>query len=81
MGDVSRPDWWAYPVACGHGHPWGPGRVIVSWLPCACGPAREAQAKGPGHLRVSCRAEGCPSVWYKPRHEQSPDPPHGHYLR
>jgi hypothetical protein len=55
--------------------------VIVSWMPCACGPAREAQAKGPGHLRVSCRAEGCPSVWYKPRHEQSPDPPHGHYLR
>jgi hypothetical protein len=33
MGDGVRPDWWNYPVACGHGHPWGPGRVIVSWMP------------------------------------------------
>jgi hypothetical protein len=29
------PDWWPYPVQCGHGHPWSPGHVIVSYLPCA----------------------------------------------
>jgi len=32
MGDVRRPSWWAYPVACQHGHPWGPGRVAVGWV-------------------------------------------------
>src|SRR4029077_17781533 len=30
------PDWWPYPVRCGHGHPWPPGHVIVSCLPCPC---------------------------------------------
>jgi hypothetical protein len=23
-------------VQCGHGHPWSPGHVIVSYLPCPC---------------------------------------------
>jgi hypothetical protein len=31
-----RPDWWPYPARCGHGHPWSPGHVIVSYLPCPC---------------------------------------------
>ena len=26
----------AYPVQCGHGHPWSPGHVIVPYLPCPC---------------------------------------------
>jgi hypothetical protein len=63
MGDVQRLDWWKYPVKCGHGHPWGPGRVIVSWVVCQC-----ALDGGEGHLRVSCRTDGCPSVWYQPPH-------------
>ena len=71
MGDVRRPAWWAYPVRCQHGHPWGPGRVAVSWSPCGCAPARAGQPRGPGHLTVRCRAEGCRSVWYKPRHDQA----------
>jgi hypothetical protein len=51
--DVLRPDWWTYPDECQQGHPRGPGRVIVSWMPCACEPAREAQACGPGPSRVN----------------------------
>ena len=71
MADVWRPDWWTYPVHCQHGHPWGPGRVIVAWSPCDCAPARAQQLKGPGHLTVRCRAEGCTSIWYKPRHDRA----------
>jgi hypothetical protein len=37
--DVRRPAWWCYPTECEHGHPWGPNRVIVSWMPCHCPPA------------------------------------------
>jgi hypothetical protein len=58
------PDWWNYPVQCRQGHPWAPGKVTVSWVVCGC-------AGGDGHLRVSCRADGCPSAaWYKPRHRE-----------
>jgi hypothetical protein len=35
----------------------------VSWVVCGCA----GDSKG-GHLRVSCRADGCPSVWYQPAH-------------
>jgi len=71
--DVGLPDWWDYPAQCEHGHPWGPGRVIVSWMHCRCPEAVEAVAgRGPaGHQVVSCRAEGCRSRWYRPRHERS----------
>lgn len=57
--------------ACANGHPWGPGRVIVSWMACDCAPARAAhpEARRPGHQTVACQAAGCRSVWYKPRHE------------
>jgi hypothetical protein len=26
----TRPQWWTYPTACHAGHPWTPGKVIVS---------------------------------------------------
>jgi hypothetical protein len=69
--DVRLPEWWDYPAQCEHGHPWGPERVIVSWLSCHCGPALAAAGdRGPaGHRVVSCRAEGCRSVWYRPPHD------------
>jgi hypothetical protein len=73
MPDAPLPDWWAYPRQCQHGHPWGPGlRVIVSWLPCSCSPARAERERGSGHLTVACQAPGCQSVWYQPRHEAAP---------
>jgi hypothetical protein len=69
MADVVRPDWWTYPAECQHGHPWGPGRVIVSWLPCQCAPARQAQPRGCGHRTIACRAPGCEWVDYEPWHD------------
>jgi len=61
---VTRPGWWAYPLACRNGHEWRPGTITVSWLPCTC-------RGGLGHLRVSCRTDGCTSpAWYKPRHRE-----------
>jgi len=33
--------------------------------PCEC---PGAQRNHMGHLRVSCRTDGCGSVWYRPRH-------------
>jgi len=62
MGDVRRPDWWCYPIACQNRHPWGPGRVLVSWTVCGC-------ASGDGRLRVHCAEPGCRSIWYKPPHQ------------
>ena len=77
---VNRPGWWSehYPEHCEHGHDWGPGRVIVAWRSCRCDPAvAAAGGRGSvGHVTVSCRAEGCKSIWYKPRHE----PEGGHML-
>jgi hypothetical protein len=72
VDDVRRPDWWCYPLACNHGHAWAPGRITVSWMPCDCPSALAERERGAGHLRVSCRAPGCGSVWYKPRHESGP---------
>jgi hypothetical protein len=68
-GNRGLPDWWTYPVRCADGHEWGPGRVIVSWLPCQCDPARQAQAKGSGHRMIACRAPGCVFVVYEPPHD------------
>jgi len=68
--DVERPAWWCYPLECENGHPWGPGRIIVSWTLCDCAPALAVGTQGlTGHLVVYCRTEGCRSVWYRPRHE------------
>ena len=58
------PDWWPYPVQCGHGHPWSPGHVIVSYLPCPC----RADEGISGHTVVHCTTDGCRSAWYRPRH-------------
>lgn len=77
-GAVTRPNWWNYPEGCQFGHPWGPGRVIVGWLPCSCDPARKAQQRGPGHLTVSCQAPGCRSVWYRPDHDPETATPHAY---
>lgn len=69
MSAVARPDWWCYPLECPAGHPWAPGRVTVGWMPCDCPAALAREVLG--HLWVRCRAEGCPSIWYRPRHESS----------
>jgi hypothetical protein len=37
-------------------------------MPGECAPAL-ARTRGPGHLVVSCQAQGCLAVWYSPRHE------------
>ncbi|HEY2075583.1 MAG TPA: hypothetical protein VGH53_04535 [Streptosporangiaceae bacterium] len=65
------PDWWSYPKHCHHGHEWGPGLVAVGWQPCDC---PEAKADNLGHLYVRCRADGCPAIWYRPRHQPAPAP-------
>ena len=67
MNAVARPDWWCYPAQCSAGHPWAPGRITVGWMPCDCPNARAHEVLG--HLWVRCRANGCPSIWYRPRHE------------
>ena len=74
---VQRPDWWQYPHHCQHGHEWGPGRVIVGWMPCDCPGAMTEP--GRGHLWVRCRADGCPAIWYQPAHgfPADPQPPVG----
>ena len=50
--DVGLPKWWNYPTHCGSGHAWGPGRVIVSWLPCQGDPrprGTAARERPPDH--------------------------------
>ena len=65
---MELPGWWNYPKHCHHGHPSGPGRVIVSYMPCDCAGARQAGKLG--HLlTVNCREPGCTSCWRKPRHD------------
>lgn len=62
----AQPLWWSYPAQCSNHHDWKPGSVMVTWEPCGDCPA--AAANQLGHLRVSCRTPGCPSVWYSPSH-------------
>ena len=63
-GDLANdlPVWWPYPASCGQGHPWGPGKIIVTFRPCSCLDGE----LGAGHTIVACRADGCGSVWYRP---------------
>ena len=68
MEDSWRPYWWAYPLRCREGHPWGPGRVVVGWTPCPC-----AGNSGRGHLTVACAAPGCDERWYEPPHAPRAD--------
>lgn len=63
------PDWWTYPTCCANGHQWRPGRVIVSWMPCLCDAAREAQDKGPWHRVIACRSPDCGFEVYQPPHD------------
>ncbi len=85
MRDVCLPDWWSYPTHCGNGHAWGPGKVIVSWLPCLCESARAAQPRGSGHRTIACRVPGCGYVSYEPAHDpdegEAPRAYSGHGLR
>jgi hypothetical protein len=69
MHEDQLPNWWTYPTRCGNGHPWGPGRVLVSWMSCLCDPAREAQARGNGHWVIACRGPGCTWICYEPPHD------------
>lgn len=53
---------------CPNGHVYGPGRILVSWTPCACPPA---WAFAKGHQSTQCRAcedEGWTTVRYGPHH-------------
>ena len=50
------------PDGCPYGHEWGPGRIIVGYMPCEC-----ARPYGRlGHHWVRCRGDDdkCPAVWY-----------------
>lgn len=47
------------PKACPNGHPYKPGRVTVSWLPCSC-------AGTQGHRTYECLE--CGAVLYRPAH-------------
>jgi hypothetical protein len=67
--DQRLPWWWAYPTEGANGHRWGPGKVIVSWQPCLCAPARKERSRGPGHRVIECRTRGCGSAYYEPRHD------------
>jgi hypothetical protein len=58
------PECWPYPVQCGHGHPWSPGQVVVSYVRCPC----RADEGIFGHIVVRCTTDGCRSAWYRPRH-------------
>jgi hypothetical protein len=64
---MERPSWWSYPSKCSRGHEWGPGKVIVSWTPCDCQPAKDSGQLG--HQTVSCQEPGCRCRWYRPRHD------------
>jgi hypothetical protein len=55
--EVRLPDWWDYPAQCEHGHPWGPERVIVSWMHCRCPAAVEAVADAGRLVTRLCHAE------------------------
>jgi hypothetical protein len=49
------------PSTCSEGHEFGPGKVIVGWVPCPC------PAEAGGHRTVTCRQ--CGEVWYSPPHD------------
>lgn len=61
------------PQRCPFGHHLGPGQATVSWRPCACGPAAEAneRGRGMGHLTVTCG-----TCWDEHRVTRYHEPPH-----
>jgi hypothetical protein len=71
MEERKPPAWWFYPLQCEQGHPWAPGKVLVSYVFCECPPVRAAYGDqdGIGHLTVQCGEPGCRSKWYSPPHK------------
>jgi hypothetical protein len=68
------------PESCPYGHSFTPGQPQkISWMPCICGPAREAAAggRGMGHRTLWC--ERCSiedrrdTTFYEPPHEVAHD--------
>lgn len=64
------------PERCPHGHSLAPGMPQkISWLPCICEPAREAerQGRGMGHVTLWCGAcsaeDHRDTRFYEPPHE------------
>ena len=55
------------------GHDVGPGHAKVSWTPCGCGPALEAneRGRGLGHITVTCSM-----CWIERRVTRFFEPPH-----
>jgi hypothetical protein len=49
------------PAECPNGHPFGPNRVVVGWLPCQC----VEDGRG-GHRTYYCRE--CGVTMYEPAH-------------
>ncbi len=50
------------PEQCPNGHPWGPNKVLVGWMPCHCHPPAH------GHRTYICRA--CDAIIYRPEHRE-----------
>ena len=61
------------PRRCPFGHDVGPGHAKVSWTPCGCGPALEAneRGRGLGHITVTCS-----TCWDRRRVTRFFEPPH-----
>jgi len=61
------------PRRCPFGHDVGPGHAKVSWTPCGCGPALEAneRGRGLGHITVTCS-----TCWDERRVTRFFEPPH-----
>ena len=61
------------PRRCPFGHDVGPGHAKVSWTPCGCRPALEAneRGRGLGHITVTCS-----TCWDERRVTRFFEPPH-----
>ena len=61
------------PRRCPYGHDVGPGKAKVSWTPCGCDPALEAneRGRGLGHITVTCG-----TCWDERRVTRFYEPPH-----
>ena len=71
---VDAPLFERQPGFCPFGHLLGPGRVLISWTPCICQPAKEAakQGRGMGHATLRCRAcedQGRTTIYSEPPHD------------